>query len=439
MLKWVYLSVVLLAIVPIWSQVVSPVIGSNGDEMITPPPVSGEAYSTEVGSETRSNYLRGGLIFETAYINNLYPGNGTPISETTYSILPTISFDQTTARYRRRFTYSPGFIFYQPSSALNEIDHNALLAYRYRLTPHASVSVSDSFQKSQTSFGLAHSSADWPVSGSPPLMVPGIVAPFGERVTNNAAAQFAVQYSLSGMIGGSGTFMKLYYPDPAEVSGLYDADERGGSAFYSRRISPTQYAGANYQYARILAYPVDAPSETQTHAIYAFYTIYPTRGLSISISGGSQHYSVAQTSSPTTSSWEPIVMASIGWQGRRTNVAASYVRQTTAGGGVVGAYRSNSANASGRWQVSRTWTIGTGASYANNKSVNPLLVGAIPGGRSFAVVATVEHPLNRRITLGFNYDHEYQRYNDIPVFSSNPTSDRGMVSLSWQFTRPLGR
>lgn len=84
MLKRVYLSVVLLATVPIWAQVVSPVIGSNGDEMITPPPVSGEAYSTEVGSETRSNYLSGGLIFETAYINNLYPGNGAPISETTY-------------------------------------------------------------------------------------------------------------------------------------------------------------------------------------------------------------------------------------------------------------------------------------------------------------------------------------------------------------------
>ncbi len=47
----------------------------------------------------RSNYLAAGLILNTAYNDNVPAGGSTtPVSDIIYSILPTITLDQTTPR-----------------------------------------------------------------------------------------------------------------------------------------------------------------------------------------------------------------------------------------------------------------------------------------------------------------------------------------------------
>src|ERR1700745_3123987 len=100
MLIRVFVGIVLLAACPLWAQVATsggaeaaatgP--GGSGGAMVTPPPVSGEGYSMGFTSETRSNYLRGGLVFSTAYNSAATTEtNGEPISDVSYSIWPTIS------------------------------------------------------------------------------------------------------------------------------------------------------------------------------------------------------------------------------------------------------------------------------------------------------------------------------------------------------------
>src|SRR5579863_2243254 len=141
----VYLLLVLLVAAPVWSQV-----DANGTEaatgpvddsrMQTPPPVSVASYSTATLSETRSNYLRGGLTFNTAYSDNVLGGISTnPVSDVSYSIWPTIALDETTPRLHSVFTYSPGFTFYQRTSSRNETDQNLGLDVAYRLSPHVTV------------------------------------------------------------------------------------------------------------------------------------------------------------------------------------------------------------------------------------------------------------------------------------------------------------
>ena len=74
--------------------------------MVTPAPVSGEGYSMGFTSETRSNYLRGGLVFGTAYNTDVTTEtNGQPISDVSYSIWPTISLDQTRSRLHWTFCH----------------------------------------------------------------------------------------------------------------------------------------------------------------------------------------------------------------------------------------------------------------------------------------------------------------------------------------------
>ena len=66
MLIRVFVGIILLAACPLWAQGGATGTGGGGGAMATPAPVSGEGYSMGFTSETRSNYLRGGLTFRGA-------------------------------------------------------------------------------------------------------------------------------------------------------------------------------------------------------------------------------------------------------------------------------------------------------------------------------------------------------------------------------------
>jgi hypothetical protein len=449
-----------------WAQVVP----SGESTMLVPPPVSDSGYPTGVGAEKRSNFFHLGVTFRTGYIDNLYSGasSGT-ISETTYSIFPTIEFDQTTYRHDFSVVYKPGFTFYHPSSALNEVDQSATGTYDFRITPHVAIRAADTFLKTSTSFNPASIGS---VSLSGPA--PAIITPFASLLTNSADGVLSYQFSPTSMIGLSGDVFILRYPNLNQVPGLYDSNEGGGGFFYNYRLTGTQYLGANYRYERITVSPTGAKFKTQTDTIFFFYTIYLQQHLSLSVSGGPQYYEITQTgtlppgsaasagmtnpvwrwsqmrladprqvesspvTTPTTSAWTPAVAASMGWQERHTNFVAGYARTVTSGRGLVGTFTSNSASATGRWQMLQKWTSGAGISYSSYKTVDALLVSSTEGGHSLATSVTLEHPIGQHFYTSFGYDHLHQSYGGIPVISANPNSNRISGSISWQFVRPLG-
>lgn len=233
--------------------------------------------------------------------------------------------------------------------------------------------------------------------------------------------------------------MTLHYPNSSEVIGLYDVSSRGGSAYYDLRIENGEYLGAIYQYAEIIAYPSKAQNETRLHSVSAFFTMYPERHLSLSVSGGPEHYQVDEAPFPTSASWGPGVSTSIGWQGLHTSFAASYSQLVTGGGGLLGAFHSKDARAAGSWQVSRNWILGATAEYALNNNTSPIIFGTQENGHSIAGSALATHAISRRFSVHFGYDRLHQSYGGIKAISDNPDSDRGTVSLTWQFMRPLGQ
>jgi hypothetical protein len=437
--------------------------------MVTPPPVSVEAYPSVVGSEVRSNYLRAGVTFSAGYIDNQFVGTGKEAvrGETVFSIRPRIAFDATSYRQQSSLLYSPGFTFYQPTSELNQTDQNLIFDYHFRLTPHAAIAVNDYFQQGANSFNASSFGAG---SGAAPASGIGIIAPFQQRITNTVNAEYSLQFSRTNMFGVFGRRSDLHYPDAAEVPGLYDFNEWGGGGFYNHRLTEAQYVGASYKYSRIQASPQEGQTETQTNTFFLFYTIYFKRGLSVSLSGGPQEYdteaSVPSTTSPasglrgrtytasvaseqaadaptqteTASGWSPGVTASMGWQRNHTNFTAIYSHSVSAGGGLLGTFYSDGGGLSARWQASRTWTLGANATYSSLQSAAsiPFLPSTL-GGHSIGGTATVDHPLGERFGVSFEYDHLHQSYGDVAVISSNPDIDRGVVSVYWQFARPLGR
>jgi hypothetical protein len=418
----------------------------------------------------RSNYLRYGVTFNAGYIDNQFVGSGNdPIrGETTFSIRPTIAFDATSYRQHSTLLYSPGFTFYQPTSELNQTDQNLIFDYHFRLTPHAAIAVNDYFQQGASSFNASSFGAG---SGAAPSSGIGVIAPFQKRLTNTANGQYSLQFDPTNMVGVFGSRSDLHYPDTAEVPGLYGSNEWGGGGFYNHRLTEAQYAGTTYKYSRILASPEGGRSETQTNTFFLFYTIYLKRGLSFSLSGGPQEYdseasgipstatptsdvsgrtqtasagseqaAEAQTQTATASGWSPGVTASVGWQGNHTNFSAGYTHSISAGEGLLGTFDANSGGVSARWRALRTWTLGLNATYSSLKSATSIpFFTSTAGGHSIGGAATVEHPLGQNLGISFEYDRLHQSYGGITVVQSNPDIDRGLVSVYWQFARPLGR
>ena len=439
------MGLALLVALPAWSQVEPSATGpaitpTDESPMQTPPPVSGEAYPTVVGAEMRSNYLTAGMTFTTAYDDNVLPGaSAKPIADVTYSMWPTISLDQTNTRQRRTFIYSPGFTIYQSTSALNAVDQNAALDFQYRLSPHATISVRDSFLQSSNVLSQFNSTLGESISGSGQPPPAAVIVPFADQLSNLVNVVASYQFSRNSMVGAGGSFSSLSYPDPTEAAGLHDSNSRGGAAFYSHRLSSTQYLGAAYQYSRSQANAVPTPSETQTHAFSSFYTVYLKRSLSLSLEVGPQHFDASQSSSPPSSSWVPAALASIGWQRSHTNLAASYSRTVTGGGGLAGAFESSSANASASWQVEHAWVVASSASYAINKDLTPLFSSTSSSGHSILGAISLHHSVGERIRVEGGYDRMHESYSGIAVISAAPDIDRGFISVSYQFTRALGR
>jgi hypothetical protein len=447
MLIRVFVGIILLALCPLWAQVAdsggAETAGTGpsggGGAMVTPAPVSGEGYSMGFTSETHSNYLRGGLTFGTAYDSDATTGtNGQPISDVSYSIWPTISLDQTRSRLHWVFNYSPGFTFYQKTSSLNQADQNLGVNLSYRLSPHVTLSVRDTFMKTSNVLNQPTSELASPVSGGVTVPNNSVIAPISDMLTNNANVSMTYQFSANGMVGASGTFTNLHYPNEAQVPGLYDSSSRGGSAFYNHRLSKMHYIGATYQYQMFLAYPTVGQSETQTSSIYLFYTVYLKPTLSISAFGGPQYSNTQQFGVPTMTGWSPAGGASMSWQGRLTSFAASYSRSVNSGGGLAGAVEASTASGSFRRQLTRMLSISVGASYASNDVLD-----ALPafnnGGQTISGNASVQRKIGEHFNLQAQYTRLHQTYSDIAAISSTPNRNRVAVLVSYQFSRPLGR
>src|SRR5437870_11514103 len=198
-----------------------------GGRMATPEPVSIEGYSMNFTSEgERSNYLRGGLAFGSSYSDNVSPSGAQPISDFSYSVWPFISLDQVRSRLSWDLSYSPGFTFYQKTTAFNESDHNLALALKYRLSPHVTFKVENHFSKTSNILNQNQNVAAEPTTGLPPNVA--LVVPIADQLRDNSSAQLSYQFSPNDLMGTTGTFTDLNYPNRSQAPGLFNSTSTTG-------------------------------------------------------------------------------------------------------------------------------------------------------------------------------------------------------------------
>jgi hypothetical protein len=411
-------------------------------QMQVPPPVSSMGFPTVVGEGELANYLRVGIRFSGGYVNNLYPGIGSgTLDDSTFSLEPNISVDRTTDRIHEVLEYTPSFDFYNPDDSLNTINHAGAVRFQYRFTPFVTFLIGDTVTKTSNTWNQPLSSGS--VSGGLPPAAPGFVAPFAPQISNSAFAQLAWQFAENSMIGLGGNTTLLDYTDSSQAQGLFNSNSRGGSAFYAHRLGARQYVGGLYQYSLIIATPVTtstlAEADLDANNFLGFYTFYLQPRISISLGAGSQYYDLTQAPAASSHAWAPIAIGSIGWQVARANFALNYSHLVTEGQGVIGAYTSDSGNLAMQLQLSPNWIANVSGSYAQLVPAAESFVNSTPGGHTLSFAGMLQRRLGANLTLSAQYEYLHQNYADIPSITNNPDSSRATASITYHFSRLLGR
>ena len=432
-----------LVALPLFAQVEPGATGGGGlnndSEMMTPAPASGDAYPSTFGSQSAANLISGGLSVGGAYMNNVVPGESAiPVNDATFSIFPSISMSRSTGRKQEMLSYTPSFLFYEPTSSLDTIDHGVTGTFHYLFSPKTAFELNDAFIRTSDVFDQSYTFTQPIITGSTQIQTPTVIAPFAEQMANTLNSSLSYQFGRDGMVGAGFEYSTLSYPSPTASPGLYNSHGVGPEAFYNRRLTRKQYIGFAYQYNRTVAEAVGTQSTTQTHSLLPFYSVYFARSFSMSITGGFERIDVSLPPSASSNSWSPSVNASIGWQGVRAYLAASYSRTVTAGEGLFGAFRSNSAGANGGFKLGRFAVVGLSVSYSNLTNVTPLLT-TFTGGDTISGHASLSHPIGEHFAISCGYDQLHENYSSIAAISADPNSRSIRGTLSYQFSRPWGK
>lgn len=438
---------------PVWSQVQPAATGgeqpvATGGEQPVPddsrmvvPPLAGVAlYPNVTGTDERSNYVLASITANAAYSDNIQPlQTSVPIADYYVSILPTLTLDKRTSRQKMILNYSPSFSFYKDTNGLNTMDHSATGAFESRLSPHLALSLQDSFIKTSNVFNTSFPFAAGGLTGSTQTPAPAVIAPYAEQIRNDANVDIAYQYSARSMIGAGGLFSDYRYPNKAQATGLYDSDGKGGSAFYDRRLSRSQYAGVLYEYNQISSYLNQSNSDTNIHSVLPFYALSAANKYSLSVAVGAQRVAVRNEQLPAETDWIPAAVLSFGWQGDRTYAAASFLHTVVAGQGLLGAFTSNNVNGSGGWRFARNWNAAASFSYQFTNTISSVIGSNYNDISRITGEVSVTRSIGERISIGAGYERLNEQYNGLAIVTANGDSDRTFVSVTYNQRKALGR
>jgi len=127
----------------------------------------------------------------------------------------------------------------------------------------------------------------------------------------------------------------------------------------------------------------------------------------------------------------------MGWHARLNSFALSYAHVISNSAGLIGAVQLDSVTASFRQQITKALGASLGGAYAQN---NVLGSGLIKNnGHSLSGSAGLQQQLGQHLAIYLGYDRIHQSYENVQVISQTPDTNRESISISYQFSRPLGR
>ena len=396
----------------------------------------------------RANYLSGGIGVGSSYDDNMFNQSHHTVGGYAITAQPHIALDFSTTRLQLKTQYSAGLTVNQRLSSQNQGAHGLAADFNYRLTPHVTVSLHDNFAITTGFFDQAQSDSGIPSNGFLQQSNGFVVTPVAKSTGNNGSAQLSYQFGAGSMVGvTAGSYISRYEDSGA---GLLDTTGENFSGFYTHRISPRNWVGVRYGFQRLSFDPVGERSTTQS--ILYFHTIYLKKNVALSFFAGPEHTTldghsistvvmlpyVLMISIPTENGmWTGSAGTSFSWQGQRTAVQAQFVRRVTDGGGLQGTVTLNGLSGGISRQLTPKTTLNVGASYA---AMDPLSSNAsiYQVTNSASARFGVERRFGEHVGMMFGYGREWQQ-SASPIAPAQINHNRGWITLSYDFSRPLGR
>jgi hypothetical protein len=128
----------------------------------------------------------------------------------------------------------------------------------------------------------------------------------------------------------------------------------------------------------------------------------------------------------------------VSWQGRTNNLAASYSHIIAGGGGLIGAVQMDGASLSAGQQITKTLNASVAGGYSQNNVLDTLLPAASNGHSVYGTVS-LQQQFGQHLSVQAGYTRLHQSYSNVAVLSSIPDTNREFISVSYQFSKALGR
>jgi len=418
----------------------APAYGLEGstsdDQVVLPAILGGDSVSALFPAEgERSNYLNGGFTFATAYDDNMLGNATAPVGGTSFAVAPFISLNETRSRLSWQADYAPGFTFYRRLSERNQTDQNLDFGLEYRLSPHLTMRLKDAFLKTSNFLGGLGQNQQTPF-GTLEQSNLTLITPVTDRMSNTGSAELTYQVGPNSMIGGRGLSNELRFPDTEQSGGLADSHSQTAEAFLAHRLSRIHWIGVTYHYQHILTDLNDSRNTTQ--ALLFSYTLNVTPAMSFSLFAGPQQSETSSQLTSAATTWLPAVGGSFSWQNQHSGFTAGVSRRVSDGGGLPGAVQLTSVDGSYRIEWARNWAARFGGSYGKDELIETLSP-VSRDSRSAVVMVAISHRIGAHLALEASYVRAYQEYLDGSGSSSSFNRNRPQISLTYSFSRPLGR
>jgi hypothetical protein len=430
---------------------VSGIVGLGEDASETasdlptiPAMLGGKGTSLALPSELeRSNYLRGGVNFSAGYNDNALLLPSEQIGNTTFSVFPNIAIAQSTSRMRWSLGYAGGLTVNQRLSNQDSGSHNLMFDSLFRLSPHVNLHASENFSLVSGLFGGGAGSDFQPgtVTSNSTL-----ITPLANQTTSWTVVEANYHFALKDLVGASGSYYTLSYGQVAGSVTLENTQTSTGTAFWLHETFRGNWAGASYSFQHIT---YDPDGETNLDTISFVDTFHIGDGFHVSGFLGPQYFSnqgIAATGPNTGiftsfTGWGVAGGVDGGWRTERSTLTAGYSRTISDGAGILGAVRLGVAHAAVRRELFSHWAATLSASYGSNNALTLATATTAPNIGTTSVGVSVDRDVSKSVGFKASYFHDWQDQSGSTVASENYNANRNrfLVTLSYQWAKPLGR
>lgn len=450
-----FLPSVLLSALFAWSTAWS----QNPNTSWLPVGLNGETGPTSTLGESGVNQLSLGIAGGWAYDNASSNTSSEPSYES-YTVNPSIAITESRPRTALMVQYSPGYT-HEQQGAGSQLMQTLLGSAQFRLSEKLTLQLSERYLRMDSWFtGLQVNPT---VAGGNVIQSPNnSILTRGTTIASSISSLNLVYQASESTVAGIGGSFNTGNFSQVQITlnqPLFNFNSGSVNAYVSRRIQGSNWLGITGNFQR-----VDTTGKTKEGAdnpsLQLFYTFAPSAHTSVSLFAGPSYFtSQAETEieilpgtlpvpfTIPTHGWGTNFGTTMGWRDQRTGISGMYMHRISDGGGLSGATHSDSATVNLRRQLSQRWTASGIAIYGKNNSASILY------GASFEQIlgtANLNWALSEHlsVTLSYARDNLHSSYNNliagnttVPAGTNKQTigENRAWATISYQFTRPLGR